>query len=303
MSKLVHLDDNAYESYQKLVNEGPLPPASAPPSFLNGYHKEDPNWEPVKKVPHARVSKDAHEDLFSSGEPGVSRDERKSLERSRKQKMQQSSVTLSFGTTNDYSRSSTMPDHTSHTWLENVKQQNRERYENNMQDLSNLRNPDRFDRQKMAAEQIRSSASRNKHQNLIKSSVSFGEDDVSRYETVATEGMKFKEADPNVHKWRAEAKKKKMLQSTSKGMKLGEPNRGNMYQTDSEYNLQRTIKKKGYTQYNSKSDQKPSHLRDSVGGLLKGEGVDVPHRGRKTLTPKHAIDSVGSILNQDEDYS
>ena len=36
-----------------------------------------------------------------------------------------------------------------------------------------------------------------------------------------------------------------MLQSTSKGMKLGEYNQGNMYQTESEYNLQRMIKKKG----------------------------------------------------------
>ena len=76
--------------------------------------------------------------------------------------MQQSSVTLSFNQKNDYSRASTMPDHTTHTWLEDVKQQNRRRHENNMEDLDNLNDPDRFDRQKMAAQQIRRNATKSK---------------------------------------------------------------------------------------------------------------------------------------------
>ncbi|GMH47322.1 hypothetical protein TrVE_jg10055 [Triparma verrucosa] len=311
MSKLVDLDNNAYESYRKILNDGG-DFVKAPPSFLNGYHEEDAHWQPVKKIPAARVAQESHENLFSSAAADVSRQERKQLERSRKQKMQQSSVTLSFNQKNDYSRASTMPDHTTHTWLEDVKQQNRRRHENNMEDLDNLNDPDRFDRQKMAAQQIRRNATKSKHHNLIKSSVVFGDDEPSgahRFETTASQAMNFKGADPNVHKWRAESKEKKiMLQSTSKGMKLGEYNQGNMYQTESEYNLQRMIKKKGDgTADNREKDKNAAHLRDSVGGLLKGETTSstVPDRvrGRKNTTPKHAIDSVGSILNQDNNYS
>ena len=104
MSKLVDLDNNAYESYRKILNDGG-DFVKAPPSFLNGeahfkikpesssladqlsaphyvapprktgYHEEDAHWQPVKKIPAARVAQESHENLFSSAAADVSRQE------------------------------------------------------------------------------------------------------------------------------------------------------------------------------------------------------------------------------------
>jgi len=318
---MVDLDNAAFESYVKLTEESrPIPPR-APPSFLNSYYSHtsdtttlESTWQQAKKLPKAAIAERDHSELFTAA-AALSLAERKEREAERKKKMQESSISLSFGHAPSYTTTSRMPDHTSHTYLQDVRRQNRERFENRASDMRSSRNPNRFDRQKMAADKILEEAKKkNPHHNLTKSSVVFGEwedTEGTRKISVAQEGMLLEAPsglgdDPA--RWREEAKKKKVeLQSTSKGMKLGEYSNTNIYVTDSEFNLKRTIKKKA--EQNSHSQDPVSnrnHLKDSVGGLLghlknTNTAPEAAARSARKIS-KHNASSMGSILQHNEDY-
>ncbi|GMI29702.1 hypothetical protein TeGR_g8500 [Tetraparma gracilis] len=273
MAKLVDLDNDAYATYASLTSSNANPPSRpthfhAPPSFLNSYHVPETTlestWSQPKKVPDASLRAAEDKAMFEAVSSGT-REEQRLLQQARRDKMTKSSISLSY----DFPNSSSTPappsshyrttqaDHTNHLWLEDEREHMRRRFA-----------PNTLRREEQLKKDLRASHIEFGRDGVDASKYDEDRREAERWRSTARDGMTLKGVDKDVKKHAAEAKKKKaVLQSTSRGMRLGEDKVA--YTTDQEAALRHTIATKArMPREEAKDEGPPKHLRDDVGALL-----------------------------------
>ena len=194
-------------------------------------------------------------------------------------KWQSGSIALDFdGESTNYRTTATMPNHTRHTRGENIKRiRERKKVDNLVVDMVN---------NKITGREEAVAREEKKDDKLWRSNIVFGmeKDDVDekygdyipKNRSVARESTMVKGANDNdLLAWKEEAKeKRRVLQSTSGGMQLGEDKR--IFETEACAAAKRMLHKQraggdACTQVRYTSGSRGPHHKDSVGELLGGD--------------------------------
>ena len=198
----------------------------------------------------------------------------------RSRKWQSGSIALDFdGEKTNYKTTSTMPNHTRHMRGENIRRiREQKKVDNLVVEMVNNKIPGR---EEAVARQEK------REDKLWKSSIVFGmeKDDVDakygdyipKNRSMERESVMVKgENDNDLLAWKKEAKeKRRVLQSTSEGMQLGEDQR--TFETETSMAAKRMLQNqkaghgKAWTQVRYTSGKRGPHHIDSVGELLGGD--------------------------------